>query len=406
MARPTPTWSHRALRRWSVSATVLVACAALITSGLALPASADINQQIKASQAELDRLQSQAEAAAERYNAGRITVAKAAQRAKVAQAALVRQDAVVSRLRGQAGVFAAQVYRSGAGGLDVTVLSSNAGPSNLLDRLGTLDRVARGQTEVMQSLAVARHQQAGAAAEAHAAVGDATHALAGLRRDKAQVEQAATRAQAILRDLQVKQAAIIKAAKDAAARRAAEARAAQLQAQADANARALAAFVSQPAQVVADRAGRNTASRDGSGRGAAAPAAAPQPAPAAPVQHSGNAAQVAVSTAMAQLGKPYVWAAAGPDTFDCSGLTMFAYAAAGISIPHYTGAQINIGRRVSWGEMQPGDLIFFGADLGHMGMYIGGGQMIHAPHTGDVVKISSLSGYYQGNYAGSVRVVG
>ena len=404
MARPTPSSSHRVFRRWSVSATVLVMCAALVTTGLSLPASADISQQIKASQAELDQLQSQAEAAAERYNAGRITVARATQRAKVAQVALVRQDAVVSRLRGQAGVFAAQVYRSGAGGLDVTVLSSTAGPSNLLDRLGTLDRVARGQTEVMHSLSVARHQQAGAAAEAHAAVGDATHALAGLRRDKAEVEQAATRAQAILRDLQVKQAAIIKAAKDAADRRAAQARAAQLQAQADANAQALAAFANQQVQVVAVRASRSTASRDGSGRNTA-PAPAPQPAPA-PVQQSGNAAQVAVSTAMAQLGKPYVWGAEGPNSFDCSGLTMFAYAAAGISLPHYTGAQINVGRRVSWDEMQPGDLIFFGSDLHHMGMYIGGGQMIHAPHTGDVVKISSLSGYYQSNYAGSVRVVG
>ncbi len=404
MARPTPSSSHRVFRRWSVSATVLVICAALVTTGLSLPASADISQQIKASQAELDRLQSQAEAAAERYNAGRITVAKATQRAEVAQVALVRQDAVVSRLRGQAGVFAAQVYRSGAGGLDVTVLSSTAGPSNLLDRLGTLDRVARGQTEVMQSLSVARHQQAGAAAEAHAAVGDATYALAGLRRDKAEVEQAATRAQAILRDLQVKQAAIIKAAKDAADRRAAQARAAQLQAQADANAQALAAFANQQVQVVAVRASRSTASRDGSGRNTA-PAPAPQPAPA-PVQQSGNAAQVAVSTAMAQLGKPYVWGAEGPNSFDCSGLTMFAYAAAGVSLPHYTGAQINVGRRVSWDEMQPGDLIFFGSDLHHMGMYIGGGQMIHAPHTGDVVKISSLSGYYQSTYAGSVRVVG
>ena len=109
---------------------------------------------------------------------------------------------------------------------------------------------------------------------------------------------------------------------------------------------------------------------------------------------------------MAQLGKPYGWGASGPDSFDCSGLTMFAYAAAGVSLPHYTGAQINMGRHVSWDEMQPGDLIFFGADLHHMGMYIGGGQMIHAPHTGDVVKISSLAGYYQSTYAGSVRVVG
>ena len=405
MARPTGSTSDRVRHPWPVSSAVFVACAALLTTSLSLPASADITAQIKASQAELDQLQSQAEAAAERYNAGRITVAKATQRANVAQAALVRQDAVVSRLRGQAGVFAAQVYRSGVGGLDVTVLSSNAGPSNLLDRLGTLDRVARGQTDVMQRIAVARHEQAGAAAEARAAVGDATNALAGVERDKAQVEQAATRAQAVLRDLQVKQAAIIKAAKDAAARRDAQARAAQLQAQADANARALVTFANEQAQVVAVRAVRTAASRDGAGRAEPAPAPVPQPAPA-PVQQSGNAAQVAVATAMAQLGKPYVWAAAGPDVFDCSGLTMFAYAAAGISIPHYTGAQINIGRRVSWDEMQPGDLIFFGADLGHMGMYIGGGQMIHAPHTGDVVKISSLSGYYQSAYAGSVRVIG
>ena len=152
MARPTPLSSHRVLRRVSVSATVLVTCAALVTTGLSQPASADLSQQIKAGQAELDRLQSQGEAAAERYNAGRITVAKVTQRAKVAQVALERQDAVVSRLRGQAGVFAAQVYRSGAGGLDVTVLSSKAGPSNLLDRLGTLDRVARGQTLVSAAL--------------------------------------------------------------------------------------------------------------------------------------------------------------------------------------------------------------------------------------------------------------
>ena len=109
---------------------------------------------------------------------------------------------------------------------------------------------------------------------------------------------------------------------------------------------------------------------------------------------------------MSELGKSYVWGAAGPDHFDCSGLTMFAYAAAGISLSHFTGAQWNEGRHVSQGELVPGDLVFFGTSLGHMGMYIGNGQFIHAPHTGDVVKISALSGYYQSEYAGAVRVAG
>ena len=109
---------------------------------------------------------------------------------------------------------------------------------------------------------------------------------------------------------------------------------------------------------------------------------------------------------MSELGKSYVWGAAGPDHFDCSGLTMYAYAAAGVSLSHFTGAQWNEGRHVPESDLQPGDLVFFEKTLGHMGMYIGNGQFIHAPHTGDVVKISALSGYYQDEYAGAVRVAG
>jgi cell wall-associated NlpC family hydrolase len=130
------------------------------------------------------------------------------------------------------------------------------------------------------------------------------------------------------------------------------------------------------------------------------------PAFSRPTHYSGNAAQVAVQAAMAQQGDPYVWGAGGPDSFDCSGLTMYAYGQAGISLPHYTGAQWNAGRHVSQSELRPGDLIFFHSDLHHMGMYIGNGQLIHAPHSGDVVRVVSLSGWFQDNYAGAVRVAG
>ena len=92
--------------------------------------------------------------------------------------------------------------------------------------------------------------------------------------------------------------------------------------------------------------------------------------------------------ARAQLGKPYAFATAGPNTFDCSGLTKAAWAAAGVSMNHYSVSQASAFPRVGWAQLQPGDIVVFYADFHHVGLYIGGGSMIHAPQTGDVVKIA------------------
>jgi cell wall-associated NlpC family hydrolase len=102
-------------------------------------------------------------------------------------------------------------------------------------------------------------------------------------------------------------------------------------------------------------------------------------------------AQQVIAFARDQLGKPYVWGATGPDSFDCSGLTQAAYKAAGINLPRTTWDQVNVGHRVSVDALQPGDLIFFYSDISHVGLYIGDGQMIHAPHTGTVVKIAPIT---------------
>jgi peptidoglycan DL-endopeptidase CwlO len=101
------------------------------------------------------------------------------------------------------------------------------------------------------------------------------------------------------------------------------------------------------------------------------------------------------------LGAPYEWAAAGPRTFDCSGLVMWAYAHVGVKLPHYSRAQINVGARVARDHLQPGDLVFFGSPIHHVGMYVGGGTFIEAPYTGARVRFSSLAS--RGDYAGACR---
>jgi peptidoglycan DL-endopeptidase CwlO len=141
-----------------------------------------------------------------------------------------------------------------------------------------------------------------------------------------------------------------------------------------------------------------------------APAPAPAPAPSSssggssgssappPATHSS-----VVSIALQYLGVPYVWGGASPSGFDCSGLTMYAYAKVGVYLPHNAAMQYGMGTPVSRSQLAPGDLVFF-SGLSHVGMYIGGGGFVHAPHTGDVVKISSLSEYwYAATYVGARR---
>jgi cell wall-associated NlpC family hydrolase len=118
-----------------------------------------------------------------------------------------------------------------------------------------------------------------------------------------------------------------------------------------------------------------------------------------PAGHAGGV----VGIAMQYLGVPYVWGGASPSGFDCSGFTMYVFARVGISLPHNAAMQYGMGSPVGREFLQPGDLVFFNG-LGHVGIYIGGGQFVHAPHTGDVVKISAMSGWYASTYVGARRL--
>jgi cell wall-associated NlpC family hydrolase len=179
----------------------------------------------------------------------------------------------------------------------------------------------------------------------------------------------------------------------------------QLQAQEAARERA--AKAAAEARLRAEIAARQKAAREAAAvaqqtqqsSSSSAPTIAPPPPVSIPTGGTGAGHAAAASIALHYLGVPYVYGGASPSGFDCSGLVMYVYAQLGISLPHYTVAQWNATQPVS--SPAPGDLVFFNG-LGHVGIYIGGGRFVDAPHTGSVVRIDSISGF--GGYDGARRV--
>jgi cell wall-associated NlpC family hydrolase len=115
---------------------------------------------------------------------------------------------------------------------------------------------------------------------------------------------------------------------------------------------------------------------------------------ACPAELTTGKGAIAARTACQQIGKPYVWATAGPRTFDCSGLMLYAWGKAGVTLGHFTGWQWNETKPVSRSQLQPGDLVFYFSDHHHVSMYVGDGWVVHAPTTGDVVRMTQLSNPY------------
>jgi cell wall-associated NlpC family hydrolase len=155
-----------------------------------------------------------------------------------------------------------------------------------------------------------------------------------------------------------------------------------------------------------ERAERRAAARREAAQEAAAAAAAQTSVPTftsapVPTVHASNPnAQVAVDAALTQVGDPYQWGAAGPDAFDCSGLTMYAWAQAGVSLPHNSGMQYAATARVAQSDWQPGDILFFGSPIHHVGMYVGNGMMVEAPYSGQTVRVT---GALRSDYVGAGR---
>jgi peptidoglycan DL-endopeptidase CwlO len=164
-------------------------------------------------------------------------------------------------------------------------------------------------------------------------------------------------------------------------------------------ARMRAAEAAQQRQLEATARARLAGYENPPAEGVGVTASTPEGSTVAPPNTHGGV----VGIAMRYLGVPYVWGGSSPRGFDCSGFVMYVFAQIGVSLPHSSYAMYGMGIPVSYSQLQPGDLVFF-AGASHMGIYIGGGQFVHAPHTGDVVKISSMSGWYSSTFVGGRRI--
>ena len=298
---------------------------------------------------------------------------------------IARQSLGVAQARVSARLRA--LYMHGSDGGTVAILLGAQSLDDLINRLDAEKRVSKQDASVLHDVKAFRREvelRQQRLTNAHASQ---TQVVAARLAAKRSVEDDLARANQLYASVKGEIAKLVAADHARQLLLAAQARA-RLAAEAQARVEAAKAAASTPA--LAPSTDPN------------APAAPSADAsiPAAPPSQYGNV----VSIAMQYLGVPYVWGGASPSGgFDCSGLVTFVYAQVGVSLPHNAAAQYSYGVPVSRSDLQPGDLVFFDG-LGHMGIYIGGGQFIHAPHTGDVVKISAMIGYYDSNYVGARRI--
>ena len=366
---------------------------------------AAVEAQLMASNARLDEVQTAAEMANEKYNGARILLQERTDAAKGAGERAAAAQKAAGIASDKLGQFAATTYMQGGNLGQLEAFLSSSGPEEVLDRAAGIQLITDIRGRIVQdadassvvagvlrrAAAQAQAQQLAAAQEAESA-----RAQAAAQADSAAAETASIQAK---QSAMIAQLATLRSTSVTLEKQRQDGLKAEAQARAAAAAQA-AAQARAAAQVRADAAAQRQASAAAEARRLrqiannqpVAPAPQPGPVSGAPVPSRGGVSAV-IAFARAQIGDPYAWGAAGPGTWDCSGLTMMAWAQAGVYLSHYTGAQWAETRRVPLSDLQPGDLVFYGSsgpDSHHVGLFIGNGMMIEAPHTGASVTTSSI----------------
>jgi cell wall-associated NlpC family hydrolase len=352
---------------------VIVFAVSLVATGSATgepPSVASKQAQAQSVLAQIQSLDASMEHAIEAYNLANEHL-KAIRRdleqnritLRIAQGNLKRSQRALARR-------AVAIYTGGETDSTLDVLVGSSSLAEIVDGLEAVDRVSDQDTQVLRDVRTFRTQIQRRRAYLRNAKARQAELVAERAAHKASIESQLAERQSMLSSIRSEIAEI---------RAAEQRRQAELQRQAEAR-------LAAPQPLIPELASTT-------------PSPAPTALPAAPPATHGGV----VGIAMQYLGIPYVYGGSTPAGFDCSGFTMYVFAQVGVSLPHNAAAQYGVGTPVDRSQLQPGDLVFFNG-LGHVGIYIGGGSFIHSPHTGDVVKISSISGWYSSTWVGARRL--
>lgn len=312
----------------STRVTVLSAAAATAAAAFAAPAGAAPQDTPATTKAKVDRLFEQAEQATEAYNKADERADTLREQVERAKDSVARGQERINTMRGALGSLAGAQYRSG--GIDPSLaLMLSSDPDGYLDRAATLDRISVRQAGELTDLQKAQRDLAQERTEAGRKLSELEKSRTAVARQKRSVEHKLAKARKLLNSLSSR-----------------------------------------------DREAYDRTSRSGRGEtpvlGSAGPAS--------------SRAAAAIAAARSAVGRPYVWGANGPSGFDCSGLTQWSYAQAGVGLPRTSQAQRYAGRQVPLDQAQPGDLVAYRDDASHIGMYMGNGQVVHAPYPGAPVR--------------------
>ncbi|WP_432192006.1 NlpC/P60 family protein [Streptomyces sp. bgisy027] len=357
-------------------ATAALTSVALLSQTANASPSTDDKPSLEEVEKKVDDLYRQAESATEKYNAAKDKTAKQRKRVDTLLDDVAQRTQKLNEAREELGRNAAAQYRTGAAAPDTATFLLADNPQDYFDQTQLMDRMTGRQKESVDDYFTQQSETMEKRREATQSLETLTDSQNDLKSAKATVQQKLSDARELLSKLTAEEkarlAAIEKRKQEEAARKAAEL--ARQQAEAERQRQEEAAAQQQEStQPPADSGTSDSSSADSS---------------------YATKAEKALAFARSQIGKPYVWGATGPDSYDCSGLTQAAWKAAGVDIPRVTYDQVNAGTTVPLSSAQPGDLVFFYDDVTHVGIYIGNGMMIHAPKPGTYVREESI--YYDG----------
>ncbi|HET9380456.1 MAG TPA: NlpC/P60 family protein [Streptomyces sp.] len=365
--------------RTPVLATAALTSVALL-SQTAGAAPSDDRPGIEEVKKKVDGLYRQAESATEKYNSAKEKTATRRKQVDRLLDDVAERTQELNEAREELGSYAAAQYRTGAGVPDTATFLLADTPQDFFDRSQLMDRLTGRQKKAVDDYFTQQSETMRKRRQASESLRTLSQAQGDLKTSKTTVQKKLSEARELLSRLTAEEkarlAAIEKKKRAEAARKAAElARQQERERQAR-----------EEAERQEEGGGSSGGSGGSTGTGSGGTSAT-DPAYA-------TKAEKAVAFARAQIGKPYVWGATGPGSYDCSGLTQDAWQAAGVSIPRTTYDQVEAGTTVSLSQAAPGDLVFFYDDVTHVGIYIGDGRMIHAPKPGSYVREESV--YYDG----------